>query len=93
MAHSLLGFQRKSLDYLANLQKELVSNDVKLGRDSSSMFWNFGTTNAASRVVRMTCELLGPNGDEKNGIRGRWMADCMQNNIQSLIGKFLWACV
>ena len=89
MAHTLLGFMRYGMIHLNKLQQSVIDSDgTKLGRDASSMFFTFKAENAAARAIRMTCELVGPNGDEKNGIRHLWMADCHRRNVRSLIGDY-----
>jgi hypothetical protein len=70
------------------LQNELTVDGSNLGRDANGTFFRFKKENVASRVVKMTSELLGPNVDEKNGIRDKWMADCRNRHIKSLIGDF-----
>ncbi|KAK2168873.1 hypothetical protein LSH36_13g00014 [Paralvinella palmiformis] len=44
--------------------------------------------NVPVRMVRMASELLGPNGDEKCGIRGKWIADCRTRHVMSVIGDY-----
>ena len=89
MAHTLLGFQRKAIAHLTELQNSVIaSDDVKFGRDMDAGFRFFKTENAASRAIRMTCQIVGPNGDEKNGLRGKWLADCLRRCVRSLIGDF-----
>ena len=87
MAHTLLGFQSYSIAETTKLQNETVEQDgVKFGRDSNDLFSTYSPENAARRAVRIAAQLLGPNGDEKNGLRGKWVADCMRRNVKSMIG-------
>jgi len=88
MAHVLLAFHKYGLDSLMELQNELVMDGPKLGRDANGAFFRFGKENAAPRVVRMTSQLLGPNVDEKNGIRDKWLADLRSKNLKSLMGDY-----
>ena len=89
MAHVLLGFQRYTVDEVSKLQKDIIQKDnVKLGRDSHVMFRFYSFENVASRIVRMCSQVFGPNGDEKCGVRDKWLADCHRRRVTSYISNY-----
>ena len=45
--------------------------------------------NAVSRIVSMTSELLGPNVDERCGLRDKWLAVCRSRQRKSPIGDYI----
>ena len=73
----VLGFHTYSSESLFALQKEVESKDeTKLGRDANPLFKFFRSENVAVRLIRMTSQIFGPNGDEKCGIRDKWLTNC-----------------
>ena len=71
-AHFMLGLSRASETALKALE---LGHEEKLGRDKFMKFKIFTSVGScAARLVRMTCELTGPRGDEKNGCRSDWEA-------------------
>ena len=88
MVHVLLGFHREAVEETKRLQTQITSEGEKLGRDAVAFYAAFKPEAVSSRVVRMTSELLGPNGDEKCGIQGYWRAHCRIENLKSLITDY-----
>ena len=89
MAHTLLGFIKYGMENLINLQRSVIANDgIKLGRDAYNAFSFSKSENAVVRAVRTTCEIVRPNGDERHGIRNKWMADCDRHGQRSFIGDY-----
>lgn len=61
----------------------------KLGRDKSTRFVMFKSTEAATcRVIRIAADLTGPRGDEKNGCRMDWLAFCEEKDQKSRMTSY-----
>ncbi|XP_033123577.1 uncharacterized protein LOC117122178 [Anneissia japonica] len=90
-AHFLLGLSNKSDSLLKDFEKGLVrALEVGLGRDAFGKFGRFqsGGESATSRVIRTGCDILGPRGDEKNGVRQEWVGYCFKRGIKSVVSSF-----
>ncbi|KAL3881058.1 hypothetical protein ACJMK2_033254 [Sinanodonta woodiana] len=85
-AHYLLGLSRAAEQTLHEIEKEIGC----LGRDTNAKFSRFhkGAENATSRFVRTACDVLGPRGDEKNGVRAEWIAFCSHRSIKSIVTSY-----
>ena len=53
---------------------ELAVNDIKLGREKSSVYARYQFEFAPIRVTNMASEVLGPMPDEKSGDHNKWHA-------------------
>ncbi|XP_064622531.1 uncharacterized protein LOC135484780 [Lineus longissimus] len=76
-AHFLLGLSTAVEAKLKDIEKDLVAAlGHGLGRDANPKFRTFknASGSAACRFVRLTCDVLGPRGDEKNGCRLKWLS-------------------
>ncbi|XP_070191321.1 uncharacterized protein [Littorina saxatilis] len=75
-AHYLLGLSRACETAFKEVERDLSA--VGLGRDGLAKFSGFKSSaeNASSRLIRLTCDVLGPRGDEKNGCRLEWQGFC-----------------
>lgn len=71
MAHALLGFLYHAKANFTKQAAEYKMDEVKLGREKSQT-WRQDF--APLRCVRTACDLAGPLGDEKCGIRDKWLA-------------------
>jgi len=85
MAHCLLGFKSYGEQRLKSLSEKM---DIDIGRDKYPVYKRFGKELPLLRVVRHTSELMGPMGDEKNGIQNKWQAFCRAHNIRSIITSY-----
>lgn len=58
-----------------------------MGRDSLPKFFRFKDNSepSAVRLIRTVSEMLGPRGDEKNGVRQKWLAYLSIKNKPSKI--------
>jgi len=85
-AHVLLGFHSQIEKDIRNFQKTLGP----IGRDLDKKFSNFKNNSEppSFRLIRMTCECLGPMGDEKNGARQQWLAYCSMINKKSVVQSY-----
>ena len=88
MAHALLGFHSYGTKELEAIQKELQNGGTLLGRDKSGAYCRFGKEKVCGHVPRMVSEIVGPVGDEKNGIQDKWAAFCVSKNIKSQIQAY-----
>ena len=71
-AHCLLGFSRA-----CDIALKTIEDDTILGRDKDPRFQRFKKTETSTaRVIRMTSDITGPRGDDKNGCRAGWLAFC-----------------
>ena len=48
----------------------------------SLLTWGVMHAVCLPRATRMTCQTVGPKGDEKNGIRNKWLADCEHHSYK-----------
>ncbi|GFN87124.1 hypothetical protein PoB_001363000 [Plakobranchus ocellatus] len=90
-AHFLLGLSKATEDALKIIETDIIEADNKpLGRDTDSTFSNFvnSVESAACRLIRLSAEVLGPRGDEKNGCREEWLAYCSSQGIKSIFTSF-----
>jgi len=87
-AHVLLGFSTDTAKQLQHLQSELEKGSTPFGRKADGQFSRYSEPFCIPRVVRMTSELLGPNVDEKNGLRDKWLSFCREKGIRSVIGDY-----
>lgn len=70
-AHVLLGFHNK-IDQKLREQEKI---NCPTGRDTNVKFNKFKNTEpAVLRTIRTGSDVLGPRGDEKNGVREQWLA-------------------
>ena len=88
MTHVLLGFHKYCTAEMDRVQGQICQTEDALGRDAHPQYRMFKRENAVSRIVRMTSELLGPNVDERCGLRDKWLADCRSRQRKSLIGDY-----
>ena len=86
-AHFLLGVSTEVEKCLKHLERDLC-----LGRDKLSKFrgWSGRGESATARVIRTTCDVVGPRGDEKSGVRNEWLAFCQERGIKSTMPSFRW---
>ena len=88
-AHFLLGMSRSTEVALNKKEKELIEIGGNLGRDKLSKFQRFHKAETATaRVIRLTSDITGPRGDEKNGCRAEWLAFCDQVGATSYITSY-----
>jgi len=91
-AHFLLGLSRACELSLKHAEEKLVQESQpqeKLGRDKSTRFVMFKSTEAATcRVIRIAADLTGPRGDEKNGCRMDWLAFCEEKAQKSRMTSY-----
>ena len=88
MAHILLGFQKYSTEAIAKLQRKLTAEgNVNLGRDADKKFSHFNSENSAVRLIRMASM---SNGNERCGIRDKWLTDCYRRKIKSVFFLFYY---
>jgi hypothetical protein len=73
--HILLGMSCGCETGLEMPEKEIVeARGSHLGRESLTKFKRFRKTDSATaRLIRLTIDITGPRGDEKNGCRAKWM--------------------
>ncbi|KAK3775037.1 hypothetical protein RRG08_005123 [Elysia crispata] len=90
----LLGYQKleeysTAEDGVKKSEEQYLGEGEKLGRDKKSNFSRFPSSveSAATRVVRMASEMLGPRGDERNGCREEWLAFCSNQGKKSLFSS------
>ena len=85
-AHFLLGLSRVCDESLKRIEK---SEGRKLGRDAFPEFSNYQKTETATtRVLRLTCDLMGPRGDEKSGCRAEWVGFCEEKKVRSQMTSY-----
>ena len=67
-----------------------VKVDGLLGRDSNPAFSHFASSqeNAATLLIRMTVEILGPQDDEKSGCREEWFVFCEKKEVKCRFTSF-----
>ena len=83
MAHVLLGFHAYGTKEISALQKAFEKDKLYFGRDKEPAYIRFSNETACLRVPRIASELCGPVGDEKNGMRDKWLAFCEANHLKS----------
>lgn len=88
MAHVLLGILYHAKANFYSQHKEHLSNNIKLGREKHGRFASYRYDFAPLRCVRMTCELLGPVGDQKNGVRDKWLAHLRSEDKKCLLQTY-----
>ena len=88
MAHPLLGFHSYIDADLKKLQSECEAEGTVFGRDTESAYGRFGKQPIATRLPRLACDILGPMGDEKNGVQDQWESYCMEHKIKSIIPNY-----
>ncbi|CAC5415481.1 unnamed protein product [Mytilus coruscus] len=59
---------------IAKEDSETVANVIKDTLQESASYQNNNSEPAAIRLIRTASEILGPRGDEKNGVRQQWLA-------------------
>ena len=70
--HCSLGFS-----WACDIALKTIEDNTVLGRDKDPRFQRFKKTETATaRVIRMTSDITGPRGDDKNGCRADWLAFC-----------------
>ena len=85
-AHFLLGLSTACEKAIASIERDLKEkNGEQIGRDKDGAFSRFSLDNetATNRVIRTTCDVLGPRGDQKNGYREEWIVFCGNSMIPS----------
>ena len=89
MAHVLLGFHSYTEKNFRALHQEYSNNGIVLGREvSSGAFARFKREYPAKRLVRLVSNSCGPVGDEKSGVREKWLAYCRHSGIKSLLQSY-----
>ena len=85
MAHVLLGFHSYTIKALKEQENTL---DYKIGREALPEFayWKESGT-AASRTIRMSSEVFGPEGDHL-GMRDKWEGYCAVHAVKSHITSY-----
>ena len=75
-AHFLLGISGSVEAAMKDLEKDILDDGQKLGRDADwGTFSNFANAPESSvmRLIRTAAEVFGPRGDEKSGCRSEWI--------------------
>ena len=88
MAHALLGFHSYSKKQLSEQQKQMKKDGVVLGRDVMPVYGRFGDQLAAERLPMHVSAIVGPMGDERNGVQDKWTAYCKDHHIKSQIPTY-----
>ena len=88
MAHALLGFHTYGVAEFTKLQSKLENERTKFGRDNNGRFFMFVKQNVAERTTRLTSDIVGPMGDQKNGVQDKWSAYCSAKGIKSNIPTY-----
>ena len=88
MAHILLGFHTYGVKEVTKTQREIEADGILFGRDVNPAFTRFGREAVCQRTPRMVSEVMGPVGDEKNGVADKWRAHCAARGIKSLITPY-----
>ena len=77
----LLGLSRSCESSCKILEEQ---EERKLGRDALPKFHLYKKSESATaRVLRLTCDIAGPRGDDKTGCRAEWMAFCEEHGLKS----------
>ena len=85
-AHYLLGLVSACEKAVSAIECEFVRENGPLGRDKEKKFFRFADSkkSATFRLLRTACDVLGPNGDQKNGCRVDWLSFCEKSFIPSV---------
>ena len=84
-AHYLLGLVSACEKAVSAIECEFVGVNGPLGRDKDKKFFRFADSkeSATFRLLRTAYDVLGPNGDQKNGCRMDWVSFCDKSFIPS----------
>ena len=88
MVHALLGFKSYGCKEVSKLKTEMEQSGVNFGRDNDGAYFCFRSESLPERVVHVASDLLGPSGDERNGIQHKWNAQCLNKNVKSMVQKY-----
>ncbi|KAL8621575.1 hypothetical protein ACOMHN_026246 [Nucella lapillus] len=85
MAHVLLGFHSYADKNFREQHRKYIDQNIRLGREASGAFLKFKREFPAHRLIRLASNSCGPVGDEKSGVREKWLAYCRSTGTKSLL--------